>query len=345
MHVVTGNIHIHSTHSDGAGTIMEIAQAAARVGLDYIIITDHHTLKGLSDEGYLEGVLVLCGSEINRAHHHYLALGIKNEIAADDDNPQSVIDAVNKQGGVGIIAHPFEKGSPLVLDGITYPWHDWNVVGFAGIEVWNWSSQWRDGASNLCKGLYYAYLHPLGPITGPCPQALARFDKITRQRKITAIAGSDAHDWHINRGPIRRRIFPYGYLFKTANNGLLLQKPLSQDAGEAKEQILTALRAGRAFIVNHVVAEATAFSFTITSGDNEFSLGDTAPLTAQTKLNVCCPSAPRHHTHITIVKDGATWLEHKDNQCSIKVKESGTYRVEVRLKKKPWIFTNPIYVR
>src|SRR5690554_6549385 len=134
MQTVMGNIHIHSTYSVGAESIYEIARAAAKSGLDFIIITDHRTLAHRPEEGYRDGVLVLCGSEVNYKQHQSLALGIKEEIPANDDNPQAVIDAVSAQRGLGIIAHPFEAGSPLVLDGIHYPWLDWQVSGFSGIE-------------------------------------------------------------------------------------------------------------------------------------------------------------------------------------------------------------------
>lgn len=344
MHLVTGNIHIHSSYSDGAATIPDIAAAAAKVGLDYIIVTDHQTLAGLPEEGYHHGVLVLVGTEINRTKHHYLALGISREIADNDQKPQTIIDAVNQQGGLGFIAHPFEKGSPFVLDGITYPWHDWNAQGFAGIEVWNWCSQWRDGIQKMLKGLFYAYFKPEGPISGPCPQALERFDQITQKQKITAIAGSDAHNWRFRYGLFQRCIFPYEYLFRTANNSLLLEEPLSQDAQAAKKQILTALRTGRAYIINHLVGKGESFSFFIANESGVFNLGDTATLTANTTLSVRCPFASPRHLSITILRNGTLWRQEQSNRCAYQIKEKGTYRVEIRQKKKPWIFTNPIYV-
>ena len=43
MYNYSGNIHIHSSYSDGTGTIEEIANEANRAGLDFVIITDHLT--------------------------------------------------------------------------------------------------------------------------------------------------------------------------------------------------------------------------------------------------------------------------------------------------------------
>ena len=46
-----GAAHIHSIFSDGTGEIPEIAGFADEVGLDFILLTDHNTLRGLN-EGY-----------------------------------------------------------------------------------------------------------------------------------------------------------------------------------------------------------------------------------------------------------------------------------------------------
>ncbi len=40
-----GAIHIHSRYSDGSGSLQEIVKSANLAGLDYLIITDHHTLR------------------------------------------------------------------------------------------------------------------------------------------------------------------------------------------------------------------------------------------------------------------------------------------------------------
>jgi len=70
MYQVLGNIHVHSNYSDGNGNIKEIARAAKAAGLAYVIITDHNSLEGLPEEGFIDDVLVLVGSEINNTKHH-----------------------------------------------------------------------------------------------------------------------------------------------------------------------------------------------------------------------------------------------------------------------------------
>ncbi|MEA1960630.1 MAG: PHP domain-containing protein [Bacillota bacterium] len=68
-----GNLHIHSSYSDGSKDIKQIACDAARAGLDFIIVTDYNQLTALQkgQEKYYDDVLVLVGSEINKEKNHY----------------------------------------------------------------------------------------------------------------------------------------------------------------------------------------------------------------------------------------------------------------------------------
>lgn len=344
MYPCLGNIHIHSTYSDGHACIPEIAAAAKKAGLRFIIVTDHNTVAGLADEGYHDGVLVLCGSEINTERHHYLALGIRENVPQNDGHPQAVIDHVNDQGGLGFIAHPFEKGSPLILQGKHYPWTDWNITDFAGIEVWNWCSQWRDGVRNILSGLYYAYIHPTGPIKGPDQESLSRFDKISLTRPLTAIAGTDAHNYPLRYGPLRRNIFPYLYLFQTACNRLLLDEPLSADVTVAKSQIYSALRRGRNCIVNRLAGDPEGFTYTAAANGKDYYPGDSLPWNEMAVLNISCPYRYRGRLRIRIIRNGV--LSREINRCNVAIRAQtpGNYRLEVYLGRKPWIFTNQIYI-
>ena len=38
---VRGTVHVHTLRSDGSGTVDDVAAAAGRAGLDFVIISDH----------------------------------------------------------------------------------------------------------------------------------------------------------------------------------------------------------------------------------------------------------------------------------------------------------------
>ena len=46
-----GAIHMHSVFSDGSGEVLQITKYAMETGLDFIILTDHNTIRAL-EEGY-----------------------------------------------------------------------------------------------------------------------------------------------------------------------------------------------------------------------------------------------------------------------------------------------------
>ncbi|MCD5401032.1 PHP domain-containing protein, partial [candidate division NPL-UPA2 bacterium] len=134
-----GVIHVHSRYSDGSGNLKKIVGAANRAGLDYLIITDHNTLRHKEEgaEGWHKGILVLVGQEISPRTSHYLALGIEKPINPKGRDVQGYIDEVKEQGGLGFIAHPDSQGKrslPLKKR----PWTAWEAKNFTGIELWSY---------------------------------------------------------------------------------------------------------------------------------------------------------------------------------------------------------------
>ena len=107
-HDVTGIIHIHTLYSDGGGTFEDVARVANQQHLDYLIVTDHNTLKPLDDgkQGWHGMTLVLVGEEISTPGGHFLALNVRTDISRHQPT-QDIIDEVNRQGGLGFIAHPY----------------------------------------------------------------------------------------------------------------------------------------------------------------------------------------------------------------------------------------------
>src|SRR5438045_101386 len=62
--IVYGGYHVHSVISDGTGTVDEIAAAAARAGLQFIILTDHGDgTRPLVPPQYRHGVLCIDAAE------------------------------------------------------------------------------------------------------------------------------------------------------------------------------------------------------------------------------------------------------------------------------------------
>ena len=138
-----GAIHIHSTYSDGSGTISEIIKAAQEVDLDFITITDHNTNKAQKDgyEGWHDNLLLIVGYELNDKNdqNHYLVLGLDN-VPEDYSDAKYYVDYVEQNNGIGFLAHPLEKRDKAG-DIPAYPWTRWDIENYTGIEIWNHMSE------------------------------------------------------------------------------------------------------------------------------------------------------------------------------------------------------------
>jgi len=346
MFEYTGNIHIHSRYSDGGGSIGEIAAPASRTGLDFIVITDHSTLEGLSngEEGYHNGVLVLIGMEVNEDFNHYLALGVKETVANNDNDPQQVIDEVNRQKGIGIIAHPFEKGSPCYQDGRTFQWKDWDVDGFQGIEVWNYLSQYRDAFTGIRKGICLL-LNPAAGLSPPSFQALKKLDQLQLEgKKVFAYGGSDAHGIKTRLGRWSITVSPYELCFKLINMHVLCGRELSGEPAADKHTIYQALGNGHSWIACDYYRRSDGFRFELRHESRNWPVGSRVKYRPGLYIDVKTPGESK----VVLIANGHRMKVSMGKQHRFTRIEPGIYRIEAHLKDKhrfhPWIYSNPIWV-
>lgn len=105
--VYIGNLHTHTTGSDdGKNTYREMVDEAIRLGYDFLVITDHHSISldtrfRCANE---KDILCVIGEEISTDEVHILAIDIKNAIPYGT-SAQETIDRIHAQGGIAIAAH------------------------------------------------------------------------------------------------------------------------------------------------------------------------------------------------------------------------------------------------
>ena len=343
-----GNMHIHTDHSDGAASAQHIATVARSVGLDFIALNDHSYLTALhrEEEGYYKGVLVLVGSEIGTRFHHYLAFDIEEQVGGEDYSPQEVIDAVNRQGGFGFVAHPFEKGMPFLEGGTAYTWNDWSVYGFTGISIWNFTSRWKENVKTLWHGIFHLFFKTY-TVKAPSRKTLATWDELCQQSRVVAVGGSDAHGSSVKLGPFRFRPLSYRFLLGTINTHILTFSPLTGDLVTDREIVYHALKIGKCFVAHDGLFPAHGFRFFFTSnkGQERLEMGEEARYSP----GAATIEIPRSGL-IRIVRNGSLLKRHYGKELSLKIEEPGVYRVEVYKRTlvfgwRPWIFSNPIYLR
>ncbi|SHG94758.1 PHP domain-containing protein [Thermosyntropha lipolytica DSM 11003] len=346
MYEYVGNLHIHSVYSDGTGTVAEIAKKAQRAGLDFVVITDHENMRGFKkgEEGYYNKVLVLIGMEINDTCCHYLALNIKEEIENNTLNPQQVIDQVNEQGGIGIIAHPFEKGSPFYARGIAFPWNQWQVKGFQGIEIWNFCSGWKDNLESRLKAIFLLFW-PRFCITGPDKEALKKLDFLQGQgEKVAAFGGSDAHNIRFRLGFIPVMVGSYLKTFRSVNMHILLKEKLTGDYKKDKVKIYEALRQGRSWVADDYRRNSRGFSFNLKYEDRTWTMGDEVEYREGMWIEVFTP----HKSRVRLIHNGQRVAVSQGRKHVFKSIEKGVYRIEADYMilgcYRPWIYSNSIFL-
>jgi hypothetical protein len=353
MNEIVTNLHMHTRYSDGSGSHAEIAQAALRANLDAVIVTDHNVLVQGPEGYYKEGnrrVLLIIGEEIHDQDrepqkNHLLVAGTERELAQYADDPQTLINAVNKDEGLCFIAHPFDPPQ-AVINETDITWEAWDVHGYTGIEIWNHLSEFKGFLKTKMHAVFYAFF-PGFVARAPYPKTLQKWDEILGTgKRIVAVGGSDAHAIHASMGFLKRVIFPYETHFKGINNHILLSEPLRGDAVLDRRLILNALRAGHSFVGYDLPAPTRGFRFTAQGKLDSVIMGDEISAKGGITLQARFPAL----ADIRLIKDGEVIGEWKKQQvCTHITSERGVYRIEAYRsylgRKRGWIFSNPIYVK
>ncbi|HEX5887681.1 MAG TPA: hypothetical protein VFY61_03215 [Pyrinomonadaceae bacterium] len=323
-----GAVHVHSfLGGHSSGTFSEIIDAAKANQLDFVIMTEHTekdfdtsamTLRGIHGD-----VLFINGIETSAQNgDRFLKL------------PQDV----------SIAAYPEE-------------FKNWETPGLNGVEVYNVFSNtrranpivaffdvlWSHRAyPDLLFALYFERPH----------ESLKLWDQALTRRRLTALGGNDAHS---NIGLSLRdssgktlagiQLDPYETSFR-----LVRLHVVTNDAKVLlPEHLLDAIKAGHCFIGFDLFGDTSGFTFEAKTPTETKIQGDEIPLQSDTRLVVHTPFASR----ILLFKDGSAILNESGvTTKEIPVTERGVYRVEVYLPEieriigeKPWIISNPIYVR
>jgi hypothetical protein len=348
--VVRGAFHVHSSRSDGTGTPGQIAAAAGRAGLGFVVITDHgDATRAPEPPAYIGGVLVIDAVEISTEGGHVVALGLPPAPFPLGGQPGDAIEDIARLNGVSIAAHPGSPKSEL-------RWTDW-VAPFDGLEWLNGDSEWRDESIGALARTVLTYPFRRSETLARLldrPDVMRRWDELLQERSVVAVAAVDAHARLGLEGEQESRIAAlqipaYEHVFRTVSIGIP-RLALAGDAGADAASIVTAIFEGNVFSVVDALAAPASFGFTATSSGVRVGVGGRLPVGQAVDLAVAsnAPAGAR----ITLLKDGAPIavaagpsLQH------VAPAGPGVYRVEMSLPGAPgtppvpWIVSNPIYVR
>ncbi|MBW1763675.1 MAG: hypothetical protein JRJ23_02880, partial [Deltaproteobacteria bacterium] len=158
--------------------------------------------------------------------------------------------------------------------------------------------------------------------------------------------GSDAHGSIFRWGLINFVPLSYDFLLNTINIHVLLKRKILKDFEIAKQDIYEAMKEGRLFIAYDKLHPAQGFKFDFISDDgSDLVMGEEARFGAG-NLVIELPK----NGEIRLFKNGVLENKWQGMEAVYRVTERGVYRVEVYRRTlffgwRPWIFSNPIYLR
>lgn len=338
--------HVHSfLGGHSSGTFQEIIDAAKANNLDFVIMTEHKEEDFDTAEMTLSGlhgrVMFINGNEVSAEN------GDRTLVAPGSLSPEEKAFALRSS-----MAH-----FPFTI--VAYPeeFKDWNQFGLSGVEVFNVYSNAR--RINPVVAFFdvvwskRSYPDQIFALYLQRPDAnLKLWDQASTRSHMTATAGNDAH---ANIGLTLRdssgktlagiQLDPYEVSFRLVRMHVLIDRNKSF----TQENVLDALRAGHCFIGFDFLGDSSDFSFTAVSAGEQKIQGDEITLATDTRLKVRTPVSSR----VLLFKDGNVISDEGGvTNKEYSVTERGVYRIEVYLPQlgslvadKPWIISNPIYVR
>ncbi|BDG06052.1 PHP domain-containing protein [Anaeromyxobacter oryzae] len=326
---VRGAYHVHTTASDGRGSLAEVVRAAREAGLSFVVVTDHNVRDPERPE-YVDGVLVVPATEASTRYGHVVALGTPRAltVAERDGDPLGAIRAL---GGAAVLAHPFHPRRPFT---------GWGAGPWRGFEIVSNDTSWgrvvadRSAGKVVAAALAFPWDPPravLALADDPADE-LARFDAEVAAARATGerrrpprvlLCSADAH----------------GYpSYRAAFEAFSMHVPvaLRGDAAADAAAVTAALLDGSAACVFEGVAPAAAVALAPVPG-GALALAVAAPDRTGAAYTLLRDGAPIGRFEPDVAGAGGTFR--CPGPCP-----PGDYRAEVRRGGRAWIFTNPVTI-
>ena len=354
-----GVFHVHSfLGGHSTGTLEEIVRAAKAGRLAFVVMTEHPsprrdtaaaTLRGTHD-----GVLFLGGSELVASDGGRLF--VVPGFAAQERNPplRELVARAKAEWRLAVVGYPEEA-------------RDRELSGYDGVEVYNLYTNAKriNYVTLFFDGLWSYWGRPellFARFYERPGENLRRWDEYNASGvgRAYAFAGNDAHanvglalQDRAGKKILDFKLDPYERSFRLVRTHVLLEKGEPFD----ESNLLTALRLGNFFLAFDVFGDPTGFRFTAATDPGgaftraHANMGDeiTLPPGGEVRLKVCSPVQGR----TVFYRDGQVVQEvPNSSRAYLSVEQKGVYRVEVYLDQlgsllegKPWIISNPIFVR
>jgi len=372
-------LHVHSAFShDSRGTIDEIVAAAKEAGVRVVLFNEHpaphYDFVTDGHRGLKDGVLLMPGAE-SGGFLAYPRTSIKDQ---KTDSPQAFADLVRSTGGQIFLCH-LEERMDWDIAGLTGS-EIYNTHADFKSEPKFLAAMRSPLTLLMLMGAVKQYPQEVfGALLDYPADYLARYDQLTQKTRLTGVSANDAHHNQAYKatvlddgkvqledglgekvalldpekiGPLKlltngRKagdvildldLDPYVRSFRHVSTHLLM--PTVDE-----ENVWQAIDAGRAYVAFDWLADPTGFVYQAQAGDKTWPIGGEVKHEEGLRLKAEAPLEGR----FKLIRDGEVVADERGASLDFAVDKPGVYRVEVWLEiageDRPWILTNPIYVR
>jgi hypothetical protein len=179
-----GNLHAHTTRSDGGQDLAAVVEGYRRIGHDFLMIADHDLLSSEQDYHRVAHeaptMLLIPGNEVSANGPHLLHVGADRRLDPEADR-QRVLDAAAAGRGFVVVNHPnlgrwfdhcpieqllrwrgyvgieIYNAVSSVLSGDAYALDKWDMVLSAGRRIWGFANDDSHGATQIGLGWNVVY--------------------------------------------------------------------------------------------------------------------------------------------------------------------------------------------
>ncbi len=143
----SGDLHCHTHHSDGKGSLEDLLERAREARLDFLAVTEHNTISHIPELAAYEGddVLLIPGQEVTTYKGHANAWGCRRWLDFRVRTPEDmawVVEQAHHCGALVSINHPkydgpdWELGQDLDVDCVEVWQAPWFVSNYESLAFW-----------------------------------------------------------------------------------------------------------------------------------------------------------------------------------------------------------------
>jgi hypothetical protein len=372
-------LHVHSAFShDSRGTIEEILAAAKKVGVRVIMFTEHpashydYIVDG--HQGLKEGVLLIPGAETG-GFLAYPKTPIQDKKTSGN---QEFSDLVRGTNGLIFLCH-LEERMDWEIGGLTGT-EIYNTHADFKEETKFIAALHNPFTLFSLSSAVKQYPQEMFAALQDYPaDYLKRWDQLCLKARHTGVSANDAHHNQAFHAKITDEgkvlledalgkklaqldpekvlplkaivagkkpgdavleldLDPYERSFRHVSTHLLMHELTSENVWEA-------LQAGRAYVAFDWIADPSGFVFRADRGSESWAMGSEVPGAANLRLRAEAPL----DANFKLLRNGEVIHEQAGHAIDFPVDKPGNYRVEVWVSMvgegRPWILSNPIYVR